>query len=61
MSENKSAFPSSKLEALAMLYMQNQDLSGLTPEEVYDRYQDAYEKMHKHYRAPESKVIKSPM
>ena len=38
-------FPDSKIEALAMLYLQNQDLSGLTPEEILDKYDDAYEKI----------------
>ena len=35
-------FPSSEFEALALLYIQNQDLSGLTPEKVYDKYHEAY-------------------
>lgn len=37
--------PDGKIEALAMLYLQNQDLSGLTPEEILDKYDDAYEKI----------------
>ena len=43
-------FPDGKVEALAMLYLQNQDLSGLTPEELLDKYDDAYEKIKAHYR-----------
>ena len=32
-----NTFPDSKYEALAMLYLQNQDLSGLTPAEILDK------------------------
>jgi len=39
------SFPSNELEALAMLYVQNQDLSGLTPEQLLDEYQKAYDKI----------------
>ena len=35
-------------EAIAFLYVQNQDLSGLSPEEIYDKYRDAYKKIHYH-------------
>ena len=42
---NLRTFPRSFQEALAMLYMENQDLSGLTPEQLVDMYQDAYEKI----------------
>lgn len=48
---NLETFPANKLEALAMLYMQHQNLSGLTPEQVLDKYQDAYAKMRNHERA----------
>ena len=41
-------FPNSEIEALALLYVQNQDLSGLTPEEIYDKYRDAYKRIHDH-------------
>lgn len=52
MAENTQleTFPSNKLEALAMLYMQHQNLSGLTPEQVLDKYQDVYAKMRNHER-----------
>lgn len=52
MAENTQleTFPANKLEALAMLYMQHQNLSGLTPEQVLDKYQDAYAKMRNHER-----------
>lgn len=40
-----NTFPASKLEALALLYIQKQDLSGITPEQLLDMYEDAYKKM----------------
>lgn len=40
-----ATFPSSKNEALTMLYLQNQDLSNLTPEELADKYQETYDKI----------------
>ena len=45
---NLSTFPSSKYEALTMLYLQNQDLSGLTPEELLEKYQETYDKIYAH-------------
>ncbi|MCH5261819.1 MAG: hypothetical protein J1F42_02810 [Lachnospiraceae bacterium] len=53
MAENTSftAFPANKFEALAMLYMQNQNLSGFTPEQLLDKFQDAYARIRDHERA----------
>ncbi len=31
-------FPATRFEALAILYLQNQDLSGKTPEEIMEMY-----------------------
>lgn len=36
-------FPSSRTEALAMLYLQNQDLKGKSPEELQAMYLKAYD------------------
>ncbi len=41
-SSNFTAFPSDRRSALAILYLQNQDLSGKTPEEIAHMYNDAY-------------------
>ena len=41
-------FPGNETEALAMLWIQNQDLSNATPEELLDKYQDAYDKIRDH-------------
>lgn len=45
---NLSSFLANDQEAIAFLYVQNQDLSGLSPEEIYDKYRDAYKKIHYH-------------
>ena len=42
------AFPDNEIEALAMLWLQNQDLSSATPEELLDKYQHAYDKIKEH-------------
>lgn len=41
MSDTFKYFPSSDKEAIALLYVQNQDLSGKSVEEVYRMYKDA--------------------
>ena len=38
-------YPSNKAEALAYLYMQKQDLTDKTPEEVVEMYNVVYDKM----------------
>lgn len=40
-------FPSNQNEALSMLYLQNQDLSGKSPEEINSMYWDAYYRIKK--------------
>lgn len=42
MSDTFKTFPDSPSEALAMLYLQNQDLRGKTPSEIHTMYQEAY-------------------
>lgn len=42
-----SDFPSTKYEALTMLYLQNQDLSGLTPKQLLDKYEEVYKEICK--------------
>lgn len=36
------AFPQNNIEALAMLFVQNQDLKGKMPEEICEIYWNAY-------------------
>ncbi len=45
---NLKTFPRGFQEALAILYMENQDLSGMTPEQILDMYLDAYGKICAH-------------
>ncbi|MBP5669088.1 MAG: hypothetical protein J6X14_02140 [Lachnospiraceae bacterium] len=44
---NKPGFPSNEVEALTMLYLEELTLSGLAPEEIYDKYVDAYKRIAK--------------
>lgn len=41
-------FPANECDALAMLYIQNQDLSGVTPEELLEKYQETYNQICAH-------------
>lgn len=45
-----STFPSKKAEALTMLYLQNQDLTGVTPEEILEKYDEAYTRIRSHLK-----------
>lgn len=38
-------FPKDEIEALTLLYLQNLNLSGLAPEEIFEKYQDAYQRI----------------
>lgn len=42
MSEALKSYPSDKVEALTMLYLQNQNLKDLTPEELAAKYKDVH-------------------
>ncbi|MGP4038340.1 hypothetical protein ACTWP4_00310 [Gracilibacillus sp. D59] len=43
-------FPSNRSEALAMLYLKNQDLSGKTPEELSQLYYDTIVRIRDGFR-----------
>ena len=45
-----STFPSSKIEYLATLYLQQKDLSGYTPEELVDEYCKIKRQMSDYYK-----------
>lgn len=45
------AFPSNAAEAIALLYIQNQNLSGKSPVEIYRMYQAAQSKIYEAQRA----------
>ncbi|RIJ64127.1 hypothetical protein [Rummeliibacillus sp. POC4] len=56
MSEIKlNTFPNSKADALTMLYLENQDLTNVTPEQLVDKYLEAHEKVNKRIREKRSK------
>lgn len=48
--ETLKTFPDSYAEALAMLYLQNQDLREKTPSEIHTMYQEAYYEIFKDHR-----------
>ena len=51
-----STFPANKFEAIAMLYVQQQDLSGKTPEEIYDLYETTVDQLRTHYKENRKKA-----
>lgn len=48
MANEFGSFPNNKIAALTLLYMQNQDLSSLSPESVLDKYDEVYKKLFLH-------------
>lgn len=42
-------FPKNADEALALFYLQNQDLSGRSPEELYDLYEETRKRIYQHH------------
>lgn len=47
---NLKTFPKNKYDALTMLFLQNQDLSNLTPEELVKRYEEVYNDISKSFK-----------
>ena len=47
MADTLQTFPKNSIEALALLYLQNQDLSGHTPEELVELFYDAQNRIAK--------------
>lgn len=47
---NLDIFPSSKIEALAILYLQKQDLSEISPEELAEKYEETVSKIRASFR-----------
>lgn len=43
-------FPSTKSEALAMLYLQSQNLTNISPEEFAKKYEDVHSKISSFYK-----------
>ena len=44
------SFPSDKLEAIAIEYFKQKDLSGKTPAEAFDLFQSIYQEIRTHDR-----------
>lgn len=44
---NLSVFPKTKTDALTMLYLQNQDLSKLTPAELVEKFKSVRHEIYK--------------
>jgi len=45
-----NTFPNNRVSALTMLFLENQDLSGLTPEQLAANYDDVFEKINLYFR-----------
>lgn len=43
-------FPNNRFEALAMLYLENQDLSDLSPSELFAKYNEVYAEIKEAHR-----------
>lgn len=56
---NLNTFPSNKAEALTMLYLQNQDLSGLTPQELVDKYDECLKTVKRYNRSKNPVQVKT--
>ena len=58
-----TSFPHTRVQALAMLYLQNQDISHLEPKELYDKYFKVCEELEqarKDHLPPQEKTHSSP-
>ncbi|MCQ6356411.1 hypothetical protein [Bacillus cereus] len=45
-----NTFPSNRIQALTMLYLQNQDLTGKSPSEIVDLYISATQEIKESFR-----------
>lgn len=49
------SFPHGSPSALTMLYLQNQDISKLTPSELMDKYNEVYAEINNRYKETRTK------
>lgn len=59
---NLNTFPSNKIQALTMLYLQSQDLTGKSPSEIVDLYITTSKEISESFRngnAPRASSIRS--
>jgi hypothetical protein len=54
-------FPSSKFEALTMLYLQNQDLSSFSPEDLVIKYKETYERIRQQFTVERKNINFNPI
>lgn len=45
-----NTFPNNRVSALTMLFLEKQDLSGLTPEELAAKYDNVFEQINLYFR-----------
>lgn len=57
MSDTLNTFPTNKIAALAMLYVEKHATSEHTPEELLDMYNDAYDRIRNHSRNNKSQTV----
>lgn len=58
MSETKlKTFPANKYDALTMLFLQNQDLSNLKPEELANKYNEVHAKIKASFNTGQNQRI----
>ena len=57
----ESTFPSTKAEALTMLYLTQRDLSRLSPEALVDAYSDAFKRIEKQIEKTDAKPARYSM
>ena len=58
---SESTFPSTKAEALTMLYLSQRDLSRLSPEGLVDAYTDAFRRIEKQIEKDDAKPARYSM
>lgn len=57
----ESTFPSTKAEALTMLYLSRRDISRLSPEGLADAYNDAFKRIEKQIEKNDAKPARYSM
>lgn len=53
-----SGFPMNKVEALTMLYLQNQDLKNITPEQLATMYKETEATIFRQFGTPTKDIAK---
>lgn len=48
MADQFHTFPATRIDALAMLYLEKQEISNLSPEELLDKYDEVHSALKRH-------------